>query len=206
MRLVTEKVPIFDNRKKQYVDATLLENVDLVRIAKTSLDWINERTRIKETRLSAGLSFPEHSHWNWEIKGKQAEVFSSFQTLFAIEYGGEIEGLMIVDFAMFLAKLPPDKEKPILYIHYIETAPHNVYGEPCHFLGIGSTLYRIAVQYSHYKNCECRVGLHALPQAEKFYQERCNMTPMDKDPGHENLRYFESTQEQSRQFLSMPKY
>jgi|GEM_PF-2707144 len=206
MRVVTENVPVYDNRKKRYVNASLLENVDLVRIAKTGLDWKNERTKIKEARLADGLSFPEHSHWNWEIKGKQAELYSSFQTLFAIEHDGEIEGLMIVDFVMFLAKLPPDKGEPILYIRYIETAPHNLYEEPRHFRGIGYTLYSTAVQYSIHKKCGGRVGLHSLPQAEDFYLNRCHMTQMDKDPGYENLRYFESTQEQSRHFLTIPKY
>ena len=203
MRVVSKNVPVYDNRQQRYVDASLLENVDLVRIAKTSREWSIERKKNEEAILAAGLALPEHSHWDWELKAKQAEMFSGFQTLFAIECEGEIEGLMIVDFAMFLAKLPPDKEKSILYISYIETAPHNLYEEPRHYKGIGYTLYRTAVQYSLDKQCEGRVGLHSLPQAEEFYGKRCQMTPLDKDPSHQNLRYFESTQEQSRHVLTV---
>ena len=203
MRVVSENIPIYDNRQGLYVNASLLENVDLVRIAQTSLDWKNERKIIKATKSAAGLSFPEHSHWDWELKARQAEMFSSFQTLFVLECEREIQGMMIVDFATFLAKLPPDREKPILYISYIESAPCNLYEEPRRYLGIGYTLYRTAIQYSLHKQCEGRVGLHALPQAEEFYLERCKMTPLDKEPSHQNLRYFESTQEQSRLFLTI---
>jgi len=201
MNVISENVPLRDNRINRFVFGSLLESVPLERIVKTSRDWSIERNRIKGSRLSAGLSFPEHSHWNWELKAKQAEIFSSFQTLFAIECEGEIQGMMIVDFAMQLAKLPPDRGKPILYINYIESAPHNLYEEPRRFSGIGFNLYRTAVLYGLDKDCEGRVGLHALPQAEEFYARRCLMTPMEKDPNHENLRYFESISEQSRQFL-----
>ena len=203
MRVISKNVPIFDNRKELFVNASLLENVDLVRVAKTSLCWKNELTVIKKEKLVAGLSLPEHSHWDWELKAKQAEMFSSFQTLFAIEYEHEIQGMMIVDYAMHLAKLPPDRKKPILYIDYIESAPHNLYEEPRRFSGIGFILFRTAILYSMEKECGGRVGLHALPQAEGFYLKRCQITQMDRDPSHQNLRYFESTQQQSRNFLTI---
>ena len=202
MKVITDQVPIFDNRNQQFVLASLLEGVDIDRIAKLSLDWQHKRATIKENKLAAGLSFPEHSHWNWELKAQKAELFAGFQSILAIEYQGEIEGLMIVDFALHLAKLPPDREKTLLYIAYIETAPHNLYEEPRRFSAIGYNLYRTAVEYSLDKGCDGRTGLHALPQAETFYSKRCQMTVMEKDPQYQNLRYFESTQEQSRCFLS----
>ena len=202
MNVISENVPLRDNRVNRFVFGSLLESVPLERIIKTSLDWSDERNQIKSSRLSVGLSFPEHSHWNWEHKARQTEIYSSFQTLFAIDYEGEIQGLMIVDYATQLAKLPPDRGKPILYINYIESAPHNLYEEPRRFSGIGFNLYRTAILYSLDKECGGRVGLHALPQAEEFYARYCNMTPMEKDPEHENLRYFESTVEQSCRFIN----
>jgi len=49
--------------------------------------------------------------------------------------------------------------------------------------------------------CEGRVGLHALPQAEEFYR-KCGMTPIFRDPQHEDLVYYEFTKNQAQLFLS----
>ena len=45
-----------------------------------------------------------------------------------------------------------------------------------------------------------RIGLHSLPQSEEFYL-RIQMTDFGADEDHnEQLRYFEMTEEQARQF------
>ena len=36
-----------------------------------------------------------------------------------------------------------------------------------------------------------RIGLHALPKAEVFYQDNCGMTPLGKDASRQDLMYFE---------------
>ncbi len=46
------------------------------------------------------------------------------------------------------------------------------------------------------------VGLHALPQAERFYEERCGMTRWGDDPQYGGLAYFEFTIEQASRFLA----
>ena len=37
------------------------------------------------------------------------------------------------------------------------------------------------LQLSRGEGFKGRVGLHALPQAEQFYREKCGMTPLGKD-------------------------
>jgi hypothetical protein len=202
MKTLTDKVPLFDNNQNKIVYGSLLEIIDHEHIAQTSQNWADKRQYFKEKRLAVGLSFPEHSHWNWDKKAKQAEFFSDCQTIFAIKCEGDIQGLMLVDYAAQLAKLPPDKGKRILYVAFIESAPHNQYEVPGRFKWVGVNLLRIAVQYSISRMCEGRIGLHALPQAEDFYQKKCGLTPVMKDPQHQNLLYFEFTREQSQNFLS----
>lgn len=124
---------------------TLLEGTDDERFAHTSFEWEIERQRIRQERHAKGLSFPEHSHWDWNKKIEKAEKFPDVLTVFAIEYNEKIQGLMIVDHILFLAKHPPDKGKPILYVRYIENAPHNQYAQPKLFSRIGLNYIRVAV-------------------------------------------------------------
>jgi hypothetical protein len=46
-----------------------------------------------------------------------------------------------------------------------------------------------------------RVGLHALPQAEQFYERGCGMTAVGPDPTKQNLLYFELTSERASELL-----
>ena len=47
-----------------------------------------------------------------------------------------------------------------------------------------------------------RVGLHSLPQAEEFYEQKCGMTRIGVDPDYESLSYFELTQERAAEILA----
>lgn len=58
-----------------------------------------------------------------------------------------------------------------------------------------------AVEQSEEEGFHGRVGLHALPQAERFYAEVCGMTPLGPDPGAQNLIYFELGAQKAREFL-----
>ena len=43
-----------------------------------------------------------------------------------------------------------------------------------------------------------QIGLYSLPQADGVHTDTCGMTDLGADPGHENLRYFETMPEQAR--------
>ena len=60
------------------------------------------------------------------------------------------------------------------------------------------------VQSAVFLSLECgylgRVGLHSLPQADRFYL-RCGMTDLGQDSGCESLRYWEMTPDQAENFV-----
>ena len=46
-----------------------------------------------------------------------------------------------------------------------------------------------------------RVGLHALPQAELFYEKACGMTPLGREIAKQNLLYMELSGQQAEKLL-----
>jgi len=61
---------------------------------------------------------------------------------------------------------------------------------------------RTAVQLSHDEGFHGRIGLHALPQAEEFYRDKCGMQCCGEDPSYEDLPYYEMTREIAMRFTS----
>jgi hypothetical protein len=75
-----------------------------------------------------------------------------------------------------------------------------VVAEP-RFSGVGTVLMAAAIQFSIDEEFSGRVGLHSLPQADDWYR-KCGMTDLGPDAGEkQNLRYFEMTPEQAKEFL-----
>jgi len=200
-----QKIPIYDNNQKTFVEAYLVENVPLGMIAKANSEWTRVRQQYRNHCKQQGLPCPEHSHWNWENKAKRSEVSSVIQTRFGILCQDEIQGLMLVEQMAEFAQLPPDKGAPIVYIKYLETAPHNIeiYVKTRRYKGIGGVLAYAAIDYSRAQGCEGRIGLHALPQAEQVYKN-WGMSCLGKDPSHQNLCYFEFTSRQAEMFQTRP--
>ena len=195
------KIPIYDNIQKKFVDADLVEDVPLDMIIKANAQWVRIRQQHRDRCRQQGLPYPEHSHWNWDEKAKRSEALHMIQTRFGIVCQNEIQGLMIVESAMNFAKLPPDKGEPLLYVQFLEVAPQNLklYVKSRKFLGVGRLFLRVALDFSVAVGCKGRVGLHALPQAEAFYKAN-GMTELDRDPAHDNLRYFEFTCKQAQEY------
>ena len=195
------KVPLYDNIRKSVIEAELVEGIPLDQIAQANARWIAVKQKYRNLCKMNNTSYPEHSHWDWDNKAAKSKLFEAIQTRFAIVYQGEIQGLMLVEQATHLARLAPDKGDLILYIKYLETAPHNmeVYVSPRRFSGIGIVFLSSAIDYSIEAGSDGRVGLHALPQAEQFY-DFCGMTRFEKDPTHEYLHYYEWTSRQAKAF------
>lgn len=110
------------------------------------------------------------------------------------------EGLMAILKQPLPAKLSIGH---LLGVDFLEVAPWNLkYFQPSPmYLGVGSALIREAVHLSHERGLGGRIGLHSLPQAEEFYESRCKMTWLGKDPGYYDLAYFEYTEQQAREFI-----
>lgn len=149
--------------------------------------------------------WPESLHWDWSKKAHQLQFLQA--TGFGITCEGAWEGAMLTLTVAHTARLTKDKGKPLVYIDYIEIAPWNWSVSPLGLTGrhkgIGTILFRAAVQQSLNEEFSGRVGLHALPQAITFYQDVCGMTDLGHDPKKENLLYFELSREQARKFLDV---
>ena len=58
-----------------------------------------------------------------------------------------------------------------------------------------------AVRQSVDEGFQGRLGLHSLPQAERFYQDQFGMTPVKRDSDKHNLLYLELSAEQAARLL-----
>lgn len=112
---------------------------------------------------------------------------------------------MLTKTASYTARLVPDKGKPLVYVDFLESAPWNwpipEIGREGRFGGVGSVLLWKAVKQSEEEGFRGRVGLHALPQAESFYERAFGMTPLGRDVNKENLLYMELTAEQAKKLF-----
>lgn len=113
---------------------------------------------------------------------------------------------MMTRMAWNMSRLPADQGKPLVYVDYLETAPWNWHlphlGQEGEFTGLGGRLVHVAIHQSLAEGFHGRVGLHALPQAERFYERTCGMTRLGPDPDHQQLVYFEFSREQAAQFVA----
>jgi hypothetical protein len=145
---------------------------------------------------------PQHFLWDWGAKSQKLQFLA--YRCFGIECAGKWQGLMMVKITGQVARLDPDKGRDLVYIDYLESAPWNLatmvdtplYG------GIGSVLMRTAVQLSYDEEFHGRIGLHALPQAEVFYRDDCEMQCCGPDPTYQYLPYYEMTREIAARFTS----
>ena len=145
---------------------------------------------------------PQHFRWDWGAKSQKLQFLA--YRCFGIECAGKMQGLLMVMVAGKVARLAPDLGKELVYIDYLESAPWNVVPivDVPEYAGIGMVLMRTAVELSHEEGFHGRIGLHALPQAEEFYRDKCGMQSCGEDPSYENLPYYEMTREIAARFTS----
>ena len=158
------------------------------------------RRLIQSGRPAADM--PRHWHWDWLAKSRNLALLA--YRCFGIECGGKMQGLLMAKVAGKNAILPPDDGKPLVYVDYLESAPWNVVPlvDTPLFSGVGMVLMRAAVQLSVDEGFHGRVGLHALPQSETFYRDKCGMRGCGPDPHYQNLQYYEMTREMAERFTT----
>lgn len=159
------------------------------RLAEVERSWGPSRDQLADAMARVGQHL-ESWHWRWTRK--DTTVRAGEHLLVSVECEGEVQGLMALRTELRAAVITPGQW--VMYVDYIEAAPWNQRApgvqEP-RFLGVGTLLIGEAVRTAAGRSASCRVGLHALPQAEPFYTSRCGMTRIGPDPGYHNLVYFE---------------
>jgi GNAT superfamily N-acetyltransferase len=137
----------------------------------------------------------EDKYWDWVYKRSQSDVKGNYEG-YAVEYESRTQGLMLIETQQHRSLLAPGER--IVYIVALASAPWNrVRIHPLPTLkGVGLGLLLFARQRSVEIGYGGRMGLHALPRSERFY-ERQNMTRCEVDPEQylvdpeDNLAYFE---------------
>ena len=169
--------------------------------------WAQDRARMMTALLKAGVprqQWPQSLPWDWSRKAPDLKLLQA--AAYGLVSDGDWQGLMMTKTAQYVARVEEDKGKPLVYVDFLEVAPWNWRVEALdrvsRFKGVGSVLFREAVQQSIAEGFHGRIGLHSLPQAEAFYEGVCGMTRWGQDPNKEDLVYFEFSRSQAQQFLS----
>jgi hypothetical protein len=197
-----------------FVDAELHDSLSPDDMIDSEGLWRAERLVIAQALDVAGGAredWPQHLHWDWAAKlrvGSGLDVGGPLSPyrLMGIRVRGEEhwQGLVLTTSIGHREKIG-GRGRDILYIKYLETAPWNLVvetlGRTGRYGGVGPQLLRASIALSRALGLRGRVGLHALPQAERFYRDDCGMTDLDIDTACERLRYFELTEEQAATFL-----
>lgn len=180
-----------------------LRRADLELIERS---WASDRARIMAELLRADVArraWPESLHWDWSRKASELDLLALRG--FGIFCERAWQGAMMTRTVGHRAKLVEDRNKPLVYIDFLEAAPWNwrvaPIGQERRLKGVGVVLMREAVSQSIDEGFHGRVGLHALPQAEQFYSRVCGMTRVEEEPGAGPLVYFEFTRAQGTAFL-----
>lgn len=187
-------------------DAELYSPVDTRHIADFDQHWkpaIHQRLRQLPRGSQTGDADLQDWHWDWR---KKADLFAGrldYQS-FALECGGMTQGLMLCSLVQ-VAREPSQRNQHLAYVDYVHAAPWNRrrFTDTPLYRGVGRILIAAAVSLSREQEFAGRIGLHALPQSELWYRDRCGMTDLGIDAAYQGLRYFEMTTAQADRFLAM---
>lgn len=146
---------------------------------------------------------PDHSHWDWSLKARSIRGLQGYSVV-GIRADGDLQGMLLWDDIETRAKHPSQLGRELVYVHYLSTAPWNdaELTDTPKYRGAGSQLLAVSVAHSVEQEFKGRVGLHALSKSENFYREKCRMADLGEDAAHQNLRYFEFTEELATVFLN----
>ena len=119
----------------------------------------------------------EDKYWDWEFKERMAQEQDN-QECYAVECNGDTQGLIMLETQKHRSIISPGE--PLVYVAALSAAPWNreQLQTPPVFKRVGTLLLRFSRVRSLALGYKGRVGLHALPGAEGFYERR-NMTRFD---------------------------
>jgi hypothetical protein len=200
-------IPLLDRHAGKLVEAILIDGITESQLEDVESHWwpvLWDALRRFQAAGKPRREWPQSRHWNWRDKVESIQGILAYRG-FALECEERTQGLMLVKVTE-VCRLPDQKGKPLVYVDYLETAPWNqreLVDQP-RFGGIGTILLAAAITLSLEEGFFGRIGLHSLPQSEKFYHNS-GVTDLGPDASKQGLRYFEMTAEQATAYLSHGK-
>jgi len=200
----TSRVLLMDKHTGHPVEALLVDGITEVHLEDVEAHWkpaLFDGLRRLRAQGRPREEWPQSRHWSWSDKVEHVRSLLAYRG-FAIEHEGRAQCLMLVK-TTEACLLPDQKGKPLVYVDYLETAPWNQRElvEKPRFGGLGSVMLAAAITLSLEEGFSGRIGLHSLPQSEKFYRA-CGMTGLGPDAFKQGLGYFEMKPDQAAAFLN----
>lgn len=202
-RAETSIVYLQDVATDQPVQGVLQDAIEEAQLVDWELRWQPAMVAILQKLAQNGVptrEWPQSRHWNWLNKATRFQNLLAYRGL-CVVVDGMTQGLSLLDLTK-VAREPSQAGKPLVYVDYLEVAPWNQPIPTCQqqLRGVGSALLSGAISLSENEGFMGRIGLHSLPQAEKFYR-RWGMVDLGPDKHYEDLHYFELTTAQASAFL-----
>jgi len=195
------RVRLIDARPpdRPIVPANLYRDFPADRLDEIEMDWANARQLAVDAEQAVGLAPLEHAHWDW--RSKRDSIKTGQHMAVVVECEGDVQGAMAVLRTPRVARLGAAH---VVYVDYIEAAPWNLkaFAFQPRFLGVGTVLIADAIRLSMEMQLGGAIGLHSLPQAERFYAQRCRMTGVGRDSNYFDLTYFELTPREAMDWLA----
>lgn len=204
MRDIFGDIPIFNRVTNQWEVATLYQDIEQNNIDDFDKHWapaFDERKPQKMDEKSLIAANIQDFSWEWESKAKTFKERLDYVS-YALECNGRTQGFMIIEAGKRRSQLTGFEDKTIVYVEYIATAPWNRFNftQSPTYKGIGSVLMLAAIHYSQNEGYEGRIGLTALKQSEKWYNDVLKMTDLGVLKNVPNGRYYELTPERAADF------
>jgi hypothetical protein len=205
---MSDRSPVFLKHRptRQLIPAELIDPVSREETEAANMSWsaaMDEAVRNLKLRQVPPNQLPQHAHWDWLKKFKAVEGLLSYHLL-GVEANNAMQGMSLLCLDGHFGRLQEHLGKPLVYVHFLATAPWNsplVVSDP-EFGLVGRVLIAAAIQISQAEEFAGRLALHALPQSEIWYRDKCGMTDLGPDPADQNgLHYFEMTSQKAAAFL-----
>lgn len=129
------------------------------------------------------------AYWNWSYKLRLSQNNDRYEA-YGLALEEVLQGVVLLETQWHRSWL--SGRDRLVYVEYLVSAPWNrrPIENPPYLRHVGKALLTVARQRSVELGYAGRVGLHAIPGSEGFY-ERLNMIDNGADPEKEGLIYFE---------------
>ncbi len=191
-------------RDAPLVSCELLAELTPLELLSVDEAWHGDRLAMMRQLMQREIprsQWPQSLHWDWSRKVLAAPQL--IHSVYAIRSESKWLGAMLIRAdPRYRVRLGPEAGKEIVYVDFVESAPWNwpvpALDQDVSITGVGTALMLAAVEKSMEEEFGGRLGLHALPQSERFY-EAFGMTRVAADAWKQGLVYFEMTQTQAQE-------